>query len=123
LKIAYTWNDLEHIRVDGIYGAFSRPSLFRLESQPVHHLFFPATGNGGNFHCGNVPHGLIGTTARLEVRLKHLGYVTADQRRSKYQWYTTVDPGNSQEDCYRHLIDLPGARFASESPEIVPWVE
>jgi glycosyltransferase involved in cell wall biosynthesis len=123
LRIAYAWDDLEHIRVDGIYGTFFRPSLFRVESQAAHRLYFRATGNGGNFHCGNIPQGLNGPISRLEVRLKHLGYVTAQQRRSKYQWYTTVDPSNSHEDYYRHLIDLPGARFASASPQIVPWVE
>lgn len=123
LKIAYLWDDLEHIRVDGIYGTFFRASLFRLESQPLDRLCFRATGHGGNFHCGNVPAGLIGTTAQLEVRLKHLGYVTAQQRRSKYGWYNTVDPSNWQEDHYRHIIDLPGARFAPGPPQIVAWTE
>lgn len=123
LRIAYAWNDAEHVRIDGIYGTFARPSFFRLESQPLHGLYFRATGNGGNFHCGNVPGGLIGTTVPLNVRLKHLGYVTAQQRRSKYDWYTALDPDNWQEDYYRHIIDLPGARFASGTPQIVPWTE
>src|SRR5690606_38620129 len=35
LRIAYLWNDAGTVRVDGVYGTFSRPSLFRLRGQPV----------------------------------------------------------------------------------------
>ena len=81
------------------------------------------TGRGGNFHCGNVPNGLSGIGSSIDVRLKHLGYVTPQQRRAKYDWYNAVDPDNWQEDCYRHLIEAPGARFASGPARVVPWTE
>jgi glycosyltransferase involved in cell wall biosynthesis len=123
LRVAYAWDDADRIRVDGIYGGFARPSLFRLAGQPVAGLRFPATRQGGNFHCGNVPQGLIGTMIAVDVRLKHLGYLTAAQRHAKYEWYTSIDPDNPAEDNYRHLIDLPGARFVSGPPETIPWVE
>ena len=64
LQIAYAWDDPHHIKIDGIYGRFTRPSLFRLRGQPVHQLHFAATRFGGNFHCGNIPRDLVGATAR-----------------------------------------------------------
>ena len=123
LKIAYVWNDTEHIRVDGIYARFTRPSFFRLRGQAVDRLSFLPSGYGGNFHCGNVPHGLAGATRELNVRLKHYGYMTQEQRQAKYQWYTSIDPDNSLEDHYRHLAEIRGARLAPGPPQIVPWQE
>jgi hypothetical protein len=123
LRIAYVWNDPHHIRVDGIYGQFSRPSFFRLKGQPVQSLRFPMSGFGGNLHCGNVPQGVAGAVRELNVRLKHLGYMTSEQRQAKYAWYTTVDPNNAAEDHYRHLAGIPGSRFAPGPLRIVPWTE
>jgi GT2 family glycosyltransferase len=121
LKIAYMWNDSEHVRVDGIYGRFTRPSLFRLKNQAMQRLYFPTTGCGGNFHCGNVPRGLSGRTQELDLRLKHLGYMTREQRQSKFKWYTATDPNNDLEDNYRHLAEIPGARHAPDSARILQW--
>ncbi len=123
LQIAYLWNDAQHIRVDGVYGRFSRPSFFRVKGQPLNRLHFPTSGYGGNFHCGNVPKGLIGEPGTLNVRLKHYGYMTREQRQAKYEWYTTNDPNNLLEDNYRHLAEIRGARFAPGPPKIVSWVE
>jgi glycosyltransferase involved in cell wall biosynthesis len=123
LRIAYVWNDPQHIRVDGIYGRFTRPSFFRLKDQPVQRLHFPTSGAGGNFHCGNVPKGLEGSWRELNVRLKHLGYMTSEQRQAKYTWYTTIDPNNAAEDHYRHLAGIPGARLAPGPLRLVPWTE
>ena len=50
LRIAYLWGDERHVRVDGIYGNFRRPSFFRLAVPSAGRLRFPATGCGGNFH-------------------------------------------------------------------------
>lgn len=123
LKVAYVWNDPQHVRVDGIFGRFKRPSLFRLKGQRVNKIHFRETGFGGNLHCGNVPNGLSGVFRELDVRLKHYGYMSVDQRTRKHQFYTTIDPGNELEDNYRHLIEIPGARHAPGPPEIVPWSE
>jgi hypothetical protein len=121
LRIAYVWDDPNRVRVDGLFGRFTRPSLFRLAGQPLFRLQFAATGYGGNFHCGNVPAGLTGRLVELPVRLKHYGYMTREQRRAKYTWYTTIDPNNAAEDSYRHLAEVPGARHAPGPPVIVPW--
>lgn len=123
LKVAYVWNDPQHVRVDGIFGRFKRPSLFRLKGQPLDQINFRRTAFGGNLHCGNVPNGVSGAFRDLDVRLKHYGYMTVDQRTRKHKFYTTIDPGNELEDNYRHLIEIPGARHAPGPPEIVPWSE
>lgn len=123
LQIAYLWDDQRHVRVDGIYGQFRRPSFFRLKGQPVKQLCFRASGFGGNFHCGNVPHGLVGESGSLNVRLKHYGYMTREQRLEKYNWYITHDPNNTLEDDYRHLAEIPGARHAPGPPKFAPWQE
>lgn len=123
LKIAYLWNDPQHVRVDGIFGRFQRPSVFRLGGQIVSSLHFPETGFGGNFHCGNVPRGLVGSVRNLDVRLKHYSLMLGDVRQAKYEWYNRMDPNNALEDNYRHLIEIPGARHAPGPPRIVEWKE
>jgi glycosyltransferase involved in cell wall biosynthesis len=123
LRIAYLWNDAQHVRVDGIYGTFKRPSFFQLKGQPVQRLRFPATGYGGNFHCGNVPEGLVGEVREINVRLKHFGYMTQEQRQAKYTWYTTIDPNSPAQDNYRHIVQTGGTRFAPGPPKIIRWVE
>jgi glycosyltransferase involved in cell wall biosynthesis len=123
LKIAYLWDNPQQVRVDGIFGQFWRPSFFRLRGQPAGTLHFPETDGKANFHCGNVPQGLVGSVAHLDVRLKHYGYMTKAQRLTKYHWYTTADPNNAAEDSYRHLAEIPGAGHAPGPPQLVPWVD
>jgi O-methyltransferase len=123
LRIAYLWDHPEQVRVDGLFGNFRRLSLFRFRGQPVARLKFHVTGYGGNFHCGNVPSGLVGEHRELTVRLKHYGCMTQAQRLAKHAFYTSRDPGNQLEDNYRHLIGVPGARHAPGPVKLMPWVE
>jgi glycosyltransferase involved in cell wall biosynthesis len=123
LRVAYLWDDPRFVRVDGIFGTFKRPSLFRLAGQNTARLLFRATGHGGNFHCGNVPEGLAGEHRDLPVRLKHYGYLTREQREAKYRFYTREDPGNPLEDNYRHILGAAGARWAPGPVRILPWAE
>lgn len=123
LRIAYLWDRPDQVRVDGLFGNFRRPSLFRFRGQPARRLKFRATGRGGNFHCGNVPDGLMGQHRELPVRLKHYGCMTQEQRLAKHAFYTSKDPGNQLEDNYRHLLGIPGARHAPGPLRLMPWVE
>ena len=123
LKVAYLWDSPQQVRVDGLFGNFRRLSLFRFRGQVGERLRFRATGHGGNFHCGNVPEGLVGEHHELDVRLKHYGYLTQEQRMKKYNFYTHTDPGNKLEDNYRHLLGIPGARHAPGPVRLVRWVE
>ena len=123
MRIAYLWDDPMKVRTDGLFGNFRRLSLFRLRDQNTAALKFRSTGYGGNFHCGNIPDGLTGEHRDLPVRLKHYGYLTKQQRRAKYEFYTHADPNNELEDNYRHLAEIRGARHAPGPPRFVPWVE
>jgi glycosyltransferase involved in cell wall biosynthesis/GT2 family glycosyltransferase/SAM-dependent methyltransferase len=120
LRIAYLWDAPDQLRVDGLFGRFTRQSLFRLRGQKLNALHFPKMGPG-NLHCGNVPRGLRGEIHAAGVRLKHYGYMQAEQRQRKYEWYNKIDPGNHGEDEYRHIIGMPGARHAPGPVQLVPW--
>lgn len=105
-RVLYLWDSRTRVRVDGIYGKFRRPSMFRLEPQAK----FAGTAYGGNFHCGNVPRNLRnGRTMDLELSLLHLGYMDRGDRIRKWRWYNSCDPNNRNEDCYRHVVqgDVP----------------
>jgi len=99
-RILYAWNREDQIRVDGVYRNFSRGSLFR--PQPGDN--FQATTHGGNFHCGSVPERLVNRTISSEVRILHLGYLLAEDRIRKWKWYQSIDPNNTVEDNYKHMV-------------------
>ena len=105
LRILYLWDREEQIRVDGVYGRFWRPSIFRPGASR-----FVSTSAGGNFHCGNAPLALQSLSRPIEASLLHFGYLHREDRLRKYRWYNQVDPGNANEDGYRHMVqgDIPG---------------
>lgn len=98
LRILYLWNDEQTVRMDGVYGDFHRESVFRPNATR-----FVSNGNGGHFHCGNVPAGNRGGRRVLDVPLLHLGYMDRADRERKWKFYTEKDPGNTGEDNYRHI--------------------
>ncbi len=100
LRVLYAWNSETQIRVDGVYGDFRRPSLFRLMNRA---FAFQTTPNGGNLHCSSIPQEMIAGFRPCEASLLHYGYLDAELRRRKYDWYNRVDPNNLAEDCYRHI--------------------
>lgn len=107
LPITYLWNSKTQRRVDGVYRNFARPSLFRLMNRAFQ---FQRTPWGGNFHCSSIPQELLHhAQAICDAPLLHLGYMDRADRLRKYAWYTTMDPNNRSEDCYRHIVqgDIP----------------
>jgi len=111
LRIPFLWNDPEHIRIDRVYRNFERvgrPSLFRLMNQSFRFLRTPF-GNGANFHCSSIPQEMLHHAKPCAARLMHWGYMNREDRIRKFYWYNTVDPMNTAEDCYRHMVlgDLP----------------
>lgn len=103
MRVLYLWNGMNQVRTDGVYGRFSRGSLFRLVGQPAS-VQFRGTQHGGNFHCGNIPDGLRGPCAASNAALLHLGYMHQEDRIRKYRWYNQQDPDNLLEDRYRHIV-------------------
>jgi len=103
LKIRYLWNSRNQIRVDGVYAKFARPSVFRLINPAFKYISTPF-GNGANLHCSSIPQEYLGHAKPCEAEILHLGYMQADDRIRKYEWYNRIDPGNAGEDCYRHMV-------------------
>jgi len=106
LKIVYLWDKPDQIRTDGIYGKFTRGSVFRMVS-PFH--AFRSTDGKANFHCGSVPKELLGQVRACNARLFHYGYLEREDRIRKYAWYNKLDPRNRAEDFYFHMVqgDIP----------------
>jgi glycosyltransferase involved in cell wall biosynthesis len=101
MHIVYLWDREDQIRVDRWYKEFRRPSLFKLTAR---NLTFRRTSFGGNLHCSSAPAQLLVSIRDIPVRLLHYGYLHRDDRVRKYHWYNQVDPNNSIEDGYRHMV-------------------
>jgi glycosyltransferase involved in cell wall biosynthesis len=99
LRILDLWNSTRTIRVDGVYAERFRASLFCLiEGKDK----FGITAMPGNLHCLHVPAALANATY-TDIALRHWGYITPEIRARKFEHYSRVDPGNAQEDYYRHI--------------------
>lgn len=103
LRILYLWDSPNHVRVDGVYRNFCRPSLFRLMNRQFQYQKTPF-GNGANFHCSSIPQELIGGSRNSTARLLHWGYIDQELRMRKFDWYNKIDPNNTAEDGYRHMV-------------------
>ncbi|AZO93811.1 glycosyltransferase [Halocella sp. SP3-1] len=113
LHFLYMWNKKDYYRIDpGIYSNFWQPRLFSLHKQNIGRLLFKNTDHGGNFHCGSIPANLRWIPRKLDVRVKHYGYFTAEQRRRKYDWYCQHDPQKAKTGYYEHLISEEGLILA-----------
>lgn len=93
LRILYLWNSEKTIRMDGVYGKFFRPSLFRLGTD---HRFL-ISGATGNLHCSNIPACYFNKTGNCEARILHLGYMLKEDRIRKWKYYNSLDPRNRGE--------------------------
>ena len=84
-RIPYLWNDENSVRVDGVYSRMAnlgRPSMFRLMNDQFRFQRTPY-GNGHNFHCSSVPQELLHHARPSAARLKHWGYIHAEDRVRK----------------------------------------
>ena len=123
--ICYLWDQEDQIRVDRWYANFHRPTVFRLTRRD---LSFVNTGNGGQFHCGSIPHQLMPRFQKIPVRIIHLGYLHREDRIKKYNFYNSMTPVPKYEDGYRHICvgDLfpASSRFLHAGPlELKPFAE
>jgi glycosyltransferase involved in cell wall biosynthesis len=113
VRIAYLWNDEKTIRVDGMYRKCMRPSIFRVLRGEMH--FRSVENCQSGFHCHNVPVETQRSCASSTVTALHYGYIDAELRRKKYDFYNRSDPGNRDEDEYRHVIQGdPGGEAAEK---------
>ena len=115
-KILYLWDRPDCVRVDGVYGSFKRPSMFRLINTEFK---FQSTPWGGNLHCSSIPQEFLGHAKESDVALLHYGYMLKEDREKKWKWYNEVDPGNQVEDEYRHVIQ--GDACGPGAGETLKW--
>lgn len=101
LRVVYLWDSPNQWRTDGIYGRYERPSLFKLV--PGVRRFKSYTEGEANFHCSNVPAALAFHAVSTDIKLLHYGYMDAETRARKHEYYNVKDPGNELEDHYRHV--------------------
>lgn len=101
LPIKYNWDSRNHIRVDGVYANFARPSIFRLMNKDFR---FQTTPFGGNFHCSSIPQQLLHHAHETCLaRIWHLGYMSREDRKRKFEFYSRIDPNNEAEGRYLHI--------------------
>ena len=124
LRMLYFWDNVHTIRTDGVYGTIGRPSLFRVMGQDATKLHIPIGSGAADLHNnGNCPVGLTGDCYRSSIRIKHYGYLDRKERQRKYEFYNKVDPNNESEDCYRHIIEIPGVWHAPGPTVLEHWSE
>lgn len=124
LRVLYFWDGLDKVRTDGVYARLARPSLFRVRGQDATRLHFPVGNGAADLHNGgNCPQGLVGAGYLSRARIKHYGYLDREERQRKYDFYNRIDPGNVGEDCYRHIIEVPGAIHAPGPTVLENWTE
>lgn len=96
-------NDL--FRADGIFGGFQNYRFFRV----LPGMRIKENSNVYNHHCGSAPFIPMENLKWLNVRVKHLGYDTEEQRRKKHAFYKAADPHPVVRDVgnadYHHLVD------------------
>lgn len=121
-RIAYLWDNIGRERVDAVYANFVRPRAYSLFNQPQKTFTYRRTSHGGNFHCGQIPTGLIGERRDMKCPVKHYGYLHAADRERKYKWYNEKDPNNTSEGHYRHVIGQPN-HIAPGPVKFFPFVD
>ena len=84
------WNGTTHYRVDRLWNPWVRFSLLLARYFPGVEHTWPVRP----FHCGRWPlyyrKGLI--TFQSDIRVKHFGWVRAEERCEKYRVYKAMDP-------------------------------
>lgn len=109
VRILYLWNSQNMVRVDGVYGRFVRPSIFKLGRSRL----FRKTKNEGHLHCSSVPHDLLSRCIKCRVSYLHLGYMNREDRIKKWEYYNSIDPrdeleGYDKSHCergsYPHIV-------------------
>lgn len=136
LPFIYLWDNEDQRRNDGIYG--DRPedrsphlrfprffSIKRLDEQQLYDTRFNWLGTRGGLHCGSVPQEAFHQIRPVEFHSRnayvlHYGYVDDSMRKTKFTMYNELDPNNSFEGFYMHIIGEPNVH-APGPVTLVPW--
>ena len=100
-----TIDGVDQYRTDGIFGGFQNYRFFKV----LPGMKIEKNDNLYNHHCGSAPFIPGENLQWLNVRVKHLGYDTEEQRKKKHAFYKAADPHPLAKDVgnsdYHHLVD------------------
>lgn len=95
----------ELFRADSTFGKFQNYRFFKV----LPGMRILPNDNIYNHHCGSAPQIPAESLQWLNVRVKHLGYDTEEQRKWKHAFYKKADPRPVLKDVgtsdYHHLIE------------------
>jgi len=95
----------EYFRSDSTFGRFKNYRFFKL--MKGQEIFSPEHPEG--HHCGSAPWMAPQNLRHTNIRVKHLGYDTPEQRQKKFEFYQANDHFKKKKDIgyddYSHLID------------------
>ena len=94
----------DYYRADSTFGQFSNYRFWRLlPNQEI------KSDHPQGHHCSSAPQIPEENLVWSNIRVKHLGYQTEEERQKKYEFYTENDWFPTQRDIgfkdYKHLID------------------
>lgn len=144
LPFIYLWDDEHQRRIDGIYGDRTDPtkppadnsptlrfprffSIKRLDEQQLYDTRFNWLGTRGGLHCGSVPQEAFHQIKPVQLHahhayVLHYGYLDRDMRVAKFQFYNEIDPNNTFEGGYLHVIGEPN-QHAPGPVQLVPFAD
>lgn len=95
----------EMYRADGIFGGFQNYRFHKV----LPGMRIEPNDNIYNHHCGSAPSLPTENLQWINVRVRHLGYDTEEQRKKKHAFYLAQDPHPLAKDVgnkdYHHLVD------------------
>ena len=96
---------VEQYRSDGIFGGFQNYRFFKV----LPGMRIEKNDNLYNHHCGSAPFIPAENLRWVNVRVRHLGYDSDEQRKKKHAFYKAADPHPLAKDVgnsdYHHLVD------------------
>ncbi len=103
-------------RTDGIWSGQSHDRLFKLNmNQELR------KGTSKGFHCSTTPVFPPDSRKMTSIRIKHFGYLDAERRKAKYDFYTREDTEKRPELIggadYSHLLDDGSVRVCHYLPD------
>jgi glycosyltransferase involved in cell wall biosynthesis len=110
----YDFWDKSHYREDSLWFAHTLYRPFLLKYKPGVHYEWRET----NQHCGSFPYTIASFKGKKsELRVKHFGWATPEDRMAKYHRYKQLDPKGiyGSKIQYESILDT--------NPNLIAWIE
>jgi len=98
------WDSEDLQRTDGVFGRMANIRMFR--NLPNQHIF---SDHPQGLHCNSAPAIPFENISMTPYRIRHYGYIDAEDRKRKYEWYQRMDTDKRARMIgatdYDHLVD------------------